>query len=131
MSPTPTPFLMFTGEAEAAMRFYAATFPDAEIEAIERYGAGEPGPEGSVKQARMRIGDQAIMCIDSPPVHDFGFTPAISLFVACDAEAEVDGLFERLADGGTVLMPLAAYPFSARYGWLSDRFGVSWQLALR
>jgi predicted 3-demethylubiquinone-9 3-methyltransferase (glyoxalase superfamily) len=70
------------------------------------------------------------MAIDSPVKHDFTFTPAMSLFVDCADEAEIDALFAKLSEGGKVLMPLAAYPFSRKFGWLSDRFGVSWQLNL-
>lgn len=127
---TVTPFLMFTGQAEAAMRWYVDVFADAEIERLERFGAGEAGAEGSVKQAVLRIGEQRVRFFDSPVEHTFGFTPAISLFTTCATAAEVDELFRRLADGGSILMPLAAYPFNDRFGWVDDRFGVSWQIAL-
>jgi len=70
------------------------------------------------------------MCVDSPVKHGFTFTPAISLFVDCGSEAEIDHLFAKLVDGGQVFMPLNADPFSPKFGWLSDRFGVSWQLNL-
>jgi predicted 3-demethylubiquinone-9 3-methyltransferase (glyoxalase superfamily) len=68
--------------------------------------------------------------IDSSVRHDFTFTPAISLYVTCHSEEEVDRLCERLAEGGQVLMPLNAYPFSEKFAWVSDRYGVSWQLTL-
>jgi hypothetical protein len=68
--------------------------------------------------------------IRSPVTHAFGFTPAISLFVECESAEELDGAFARLAEGGQQLMPLGDYGFSARFGWLTDRFGVSWQLNL-
>ena len=126
-----TPFLMFQGRAEEAMRFYASLFPDGRIESIERYGPEAPGREGTVMLARFVLADQRILCIDSPAVHDFGFTPAVSLFVELDSEAEVDRLEAALGEGGAVLMPLDAYPFSPRYAWLTDRFGVSWQLSAR
>lgn len=70
------------------------------------------------------------MCIDSPVKHGFTFTPSISLFVECESAAELDGAFQQLAAGGQVLMPLDDYGFSARFGWATDRFGVSWQLNL-
>ncbi len=70
------------------------------------------------------------MCIDSPAAHDFTFTPAISLFVQCENEAEIGRLYAALADQGTELMPLGSYGFSAKFGWVNDRFGVSWQLNL-
>ncbi|MES9669193.1 VOC family protein, partial [Bacillus pseudomycoides] len=70
------------------------------------------------------------MCIDSNVKHDFTFTPSMSLYVNCDTEAEIDEVFHKLAEEGEVLMPLAAYPFSKKFGWLKDKFGVSWQLTL-
>ena len=125
-----TPFLMFTGQAEEAMNLYASVFPDAQIEKIERYGAGEGGAEGTVMRAVLRLQNQRIMCIDSPPVHEFGFTPSFSLFVECPNAEEIDRIFAILSDGGSVMMPLGEYPFSGRFAWISDRFGVSWQMSL-
>jgi predicted 3-demethylubiquinone-9 3-methyltransferase (glyoxalase superfamily) len=124
------PMLMFEGRAEEAMRLYAEVFADAQIEQLERYRADEAGPEGTVKHATLRLGEQRLRFIDSYVEHPFGFTPALSLFVDCESEAEIDGLFARLSEGGAVLMALDAYPFSRRFGWLNDRFGVSWQLSL-
>jgi predicted 3-demethylubiquinone-9 3-methyltransferase (glyoxalase superfamily) len=124
-----TPFLMFTGTAEQAMRFYASAFANAEIEQLERFGAGEAGPEGGVRLGRLRIGSDHVRCFDSPDVHGFGFTPAISLFVDCDSADEVNRLFELLSDEGQTLMPLDSYPFAERFAWVADRFGVSWQLS--
>jgi predicted 3-demethylubiquinone-9 3-methyltransferase (glyoxalase superfamily) len=122
--------LMFEGRAQEAMRFYAASFADAEIERIEHYQADEPGTEGLVKRATLRLGEQRLLCIDSPIEHPFTFTPAVSLFVDCETAADLDELFARLSEGGAILMALAEYPFSRRFGWLTDRFGVSWQLNL-
>lgn len=126
-----TTFLMFEGHAEEAMRFYVELFPGSELKSIVRYGAAGPGPEGTVQLARFTVAGQQLMCIDSPVKHAFAFTPATSLYVACDTTAEVDRLFGRLSEGGQVLMPLDSYPFSERYAWVNDRFGVSWQIALR
>ncbi|GAA1580920.1 MULTISPECIES: VOC family protein [Streptomyces] len=133
MAATPqkiTTFLMFEGRAEEAMTFYTSLFDDAEVLDITRYGPGEPGPEGTVQHATFSLAGQQLMCIDSPAKHDFGFTPAISLFVQCDNEAELDRLYEALLEGGAALMPLGSYGFSPKFGWVSDRFGVSWQLNL-
>ena len=69
------------------------------------------------------------MCIDSNVKHEFTFTPAISLYVTCDTKAEIDKLFEKLSEGGKILMPLESYPFSERFGWVNDKYSVSWQLA--
>ena len=125
-----TTFLMFAGRAEEAMTFYMSLFADSGIVSISRYGDEGPGAPGSVVHAVFSLAGQTFMCIDSYVNHAFGFTPAMSLSVTCDTEAEVDRLFAALSEGGQVLMPLDAYPFSPRYGWLNDRFGVSWQLSL-
>lgn len=125
-----TPFLMFAGNAEAAMQLYTSVFGDAEIETIERYGAGEDGPEGTLKGAVLRLSGQRLRFFDSPVEHGFGFTPAISFFVDFGSEEELNRAFASLSDGGAVLMPLGAYPFSPRFAWVNDRFGVSWQLNL-
>ena len=105
----------------------AQEFGDSEH---ERYGAGEPGKEGSVKQARFSLHGCEFVCIDSPVKHQFTFTPALSLLVECESEVEIDRLFAALAAGGKVMMPLDDYPFSKRFGWLADKYGVSWQLRL-
>ncbi|MDQ0339686.1 putative 3-demethylubiquinone-9 3-methyltransferase (glyoxalase superfamily) [Caldalkalibacillus uzonensis] len=133
MKPTPhkiTTFLMFDGQAEEAMNFYVSLFEDSEIIDITRYGPNEAGKEGSVLQATFSLNGQVFMCIDSSVKHDFTFTPSISLYVTCQTEEEIDRLFEHLSENGTVLMPLSTYPFSAKYGWVQDKFGVSWQLNL-
>ena len=126
-----TPFLLFQGRAEEAMRFYTSLFDDGRIDSIERYGPDGPGAEGTVLHAAFTVGGQRILCIDSPVEHSFDFTPASSLFVEAGSESEADRLFAALAQGGTVLMPLNEYPFSPRYGWVADRFGVSWQISAR
>jgi predicted 3-demethylubiquinone-9 3-methyltransferase (glyoxalase superfamily) len=128
--PAITTALMFEGRAEEAMGFYLDVFGDGEIEQIERYGAEEPGPEGTVKQAVVRLGDQWVRTMDSPVQHAFGFTPSVSLFVECETAGRVDEMSGRLLEGGSSLMPLDEYPFSPRYAWVTDRFGVSWQLYL-
>jgi predicted 3-demethylubiquinone-9 3-methyltransferase (glyoxalase superfamily) len=122
------PLLMFAGGAEEALRFYVSVFFPARIEQIERYGAGEQGAEGTVKHATLRLGDRTLQCIDSPVAHSFTFTPAISLAVRAASADALEGMFTRLSDGGTVLMPLDRYPFGERFAWVTDRFGVSWQL---
>ena len=123
-------FLMFEGKAEEAMNFYVSLFDDARVVGIRRYAAGEGGTEGQVMHAAFDLNGQRFMCIDSSVKHGFTFTPAMSIFVTCETESEVVILFDRLSQGGQVLMPLGEYPFSKKYGWLSDRYGVSWQLTL-
>jgi predicted 3-demethylubiquinone-9 3-methyltransferase (glyoxalase superfamily) len=125
-----TPFLMFQkGDAEAAMTFYTGLFGDGEVLALERFGPGEPGPEGGVKQGVIRLAGQQMRVLDSPPVHDFDFTPSMSLFVVCDSAEEQQALWSALSEGGTPLMPLDDYGFGP-FGWINDRFGVSWQIGL-
>jgi predicted 3-demethylubiquinone-9 3-methyltransferase (glyoxalase superfamily) len=125
-----TTFLMFTGQAEAAMKLYTSLFKQSAIVNITRYGANDTGAEGSVQHATFTLNGQEFMCIDSAAVHAFTFTPSISLYVRCETEEEIDRVFAALSAGGQVLMPLEQYPFSRKFGWLSDKFGVSWQLSL-
>lgn len=126
-----TPFLMFEGSAEAAINFYISLFAGSKIEQIERYGPGEPGPEGSVKRATFKLAGLTLMCIDSPMKHAFTFTPSVSLFVECESAAEFEAAFSQLSAGGSVLMPPNNYGFSTKFAWVNDRFGVSWQLNLQ
>jgi predicted 3-demethylubiquinone-9 3-methyltransferase (glyoxalase superfamily) len=116
--------------AEEAMEFYVALFPDGAINDIVRYGPNEPGAEGSVKVARFSIGNETVVCIDSPIKHDFTFTPSFSLFVDCESEEQINRLYAALSEGGSLLMPLGGYGFSRLFGWVNDRYGVSWQLNL-
>lgn len=123
--------LMYQGRnAEEAMRFYVSQFEGAQITSLERYGAEEPEREGTVKRASFTLAGATFTCIDSPPVHDFTFTPSMSLFVECSTAEELDRLYDALSEGGNTFMPVADYGFSRRFAWLSDRFGVSWQLNL-
>lgn len=125
-----TPFLMFTGQADAAMRFYLSLFPGSRIRSLKLYGENEAGASGTVQHAVFVLGDQEFICIDSPPVHAFSFTPSLSLHVTCKDEAEITGLHAQLSTGGKVMMPLGPYPFAKQYAWVNDQFGVSWQLTL-
>ena len=125
-----TPFLMFEGKAQEAMDLYVSLFPDARVESVRDTGAGEPGPEGSIKVASFSLAGQRVMCIDSPAKHAFSFTPSFSFFVDCDSEADLRRFASALGEGGGVMMPVDNYGFSALFTWLSDRYGVSWQLNL-
>ncbi|AHF07891.1 VOC family protein [Desulfitobacterium metallireducens] len=125
------PFLMFQdGKAEEAMNFYISLSEDSEITNIVRYGANEGGDEGTIMQATFTLKGQEFMCIDSNIKHEFSFTPSFSIYVTCNTEDEIRNLYERLNEGGQALMPLDDYGFSKKFGWLNDRFGVSWQLNL-
>jgi predicted 3-demethylubiquinone-9 3-methyltransferase (glyoxalase superfamily) len=121
---------MFEGKAEEAMKFYVSLFPDSEIVETTRYAAGEPSPEGSIKKAAFTIGGQTVLCTDSFVHHGFTFTPSFSFFVTCESEAETRRLAKTLSEGGNIFMPLDNYGFSRLFAWVSDRFGVSWQLNL-
>lgn len=122
------PFLMFPSGAEVAMKFYMSLFPESKIERLSHYGEEGPGQAGTVKQATLVLLGRRFEFFDSPVRHAFTFTPAISFAVACEDAKEVDRLFAGLSEGGQVLMELDAYPFARRFGWVNDKFGVSWQL---
>jgi predicted 3-demethylubiquinone-9 3-methyltransferase (glyoxalase superfamily) len=125
-----TPFLTFAGQAEAALRYYSTTFDAAELISLERYGANELGAEGSVRMAIFALKGQRFMCVDSIVSHAHTFTPSLSFFVECASMEEIERLFTALSREGTVHMPLDSYGFSARFAWVDDQFGVSWQLNL-
>lgn len=125
-----TPFLMFQGACEQALNFYVSLLPDAAITNLTRWGPGGQAPEGQVQQATFTLAGREFRAFDSAPVHAFNFTPSFSLFVDCPDEAEIDRLYGTLSDGGGALMPLGDYGFSKKFGWVNDRFGVSWQLNL-
>ncbi len=116
--------LMFqNGKAAEAAEFYATLADDAELTRTPVPGGGET--------LRVRLAGHELLVFESPMQHDFDMTPAVSLMVEVDTPEEVDGLFERLADGGEVFMPVDDYGFSPRYGWCRDRFGMSWQIGAR
>jgi len=117
-----TPFLMFVGKqhgkAEEAMNFYVSLFKDSKVISIERYGAGEEELEGTAKHATFSLNGCDLMAADGGREHPFTFTDAISLFVRCKTQPEVDYFWESLSLDGA----------KSRCGWLKDKFGVSWQI---
>ncbi len=126
------PFLTFQkNDAEQAMNFYISLFPNSKIIEINRWGKGAPGKEGTIMQATFELNGLKFMCSDSPPVHDWDFTPAIANYIECSSDEEIEKLYEKLIEGGEAAMPLANYGFSQKFGWVIDRFGVSWQLNLK
>lgn len=126
-----TPFLMFQeGKAEEAMNYYTSLIEDSKITSIVRYGANEAGEEGTVMHATFSLKGQEFMCIDSNVKHEFTFTPSFSMYITCDTEEEIKRLYENLIVGGQALMPLGDYGFSKQFGWILDKFGVSWQFNL-
>jgi predicted 3-demethylubiquinone-9 3-methyltransferase (glyoxalase superfamily) len=114
-----TTFLTFDGQAEEAIEFYSSIFPDSRILSTSRYGAGGPGPEGSLMSATFELAGQEFVALNGGP--SFTFSQGISLFVDCETQEEVDEFWERLTDGGE----------PGPCGWLTDRFGVSWQIIPR
>lgn len=122
------PFLWFDTEAEEAAQFYISLFKHSEMVETSYYSEGAPRPAGSVLVVNFDLEGQRFAAINAGP--QFTPNPAISFFVTLEAEAEVDALWESLSEGGAVLMPLQSYDWSEKYGWLSDRYGVSWQLSL-
>jgi predicted 3-demethylubiquinone-9 3-methyltransferase (glyoxalase superfamily) len=111
-----TPFLWFDGAAEEAMNFYVSIFKNSKVGRVTRCGDSGPGPKGSVMTATFQLEGQEFIALNGGPM--FNFSPAISFFVNCETQAEVDELWERLLAGGE----------KQRCGWLKDKFGVSWQI---
>ena len=111
-----TPFLWFDGNAEEAANFYISIFKNSKMGNISRYGDAGPGPKGSVMSVTFQLEGQEFFALNGGP--QFKFTPAISLFVNCETQQEVDDLWEKLSAGGR----------TDRCGWLQDKFGLSWQI---
>ena len=111
-----TPFLWFNDQAEEAMNFYVSIFKNSKVGRVTRYGEAGPGPKGSVMSATFQLEGQEFMALNGGP--HFSFTPAISFFVNCETQAEVDELWKRLSAGGKI----------ERCGWLKDKYGLSWQI---
>lgn len=125
-------FLTFQKEdAEQAMNFYISLFDNSKIVNLKRWEKGEPGKEGTIMHATFSLSGKLFMCSDSPAIHDWGFTPAISNYIECLNESELELLFTKLSENGNVMMPLGNYGFSKKFGFVEDRFGVSWQLNLK
>ncbi len=110
------PFLWFDGKAEEAANFYVSVFKNSKVVRVTRYGDAGPGPKGSVMTCTFQLEGQDFYALNGGP--QFSFTPAISLFVNCETQAEVDALWEKLSAGGS----------KDRCGWLTDKYGLSWQI---
>jgi len=120
MSQKITPFLWFDDNAEEAINFYVSIFRNSRIVRTSRYGDAGPGPKGTVMSATFELEGQTFQALNGGP--HFKFTPAISLFVSCDTQEEVDYYWDRLLAGGGK---------PTQCGWLTDRFGLSWQVIPR
>jgi predicted 3-demethylubiquinone-9 3-methyltransferase (glyoxalase superfamily) len=128
------PFLMFCGDqagrAEEAVNRYCSIFAGSRILSVSRYGPDEGQPEGSVRTAAFELGGHRLTAIDSFAPHHFTFTPAVSIWVDCSSAEELDAAATALSEDGMFLMPIDDYGFSTRFGWVADRYGVTWQLNL-
>ena len=111
-----TPFLWFDGKAEEAAIFYTSIFKNAKVRDVMRYGEAGPGSKGSVMSATFEIEGQEFIALNGGPA--YSFTPAISFFVKCETQQEVDDLWAKLSAGGK----------TQQCGWLQDKFGLSWQI---
>jgi predicted 3-demethylubiquinone-9 3-methyltransferase (glyoxalase superfamily) len=120
-----TPHLWFDTGAVDAAGFYCGTFPASQVISVVTL---PDTPSGDTDVVAFELFDQPFMAISAGPL--FRFNPSISFAVACETADEVDRYWDRLAAGGSVLMELGSYPFSERYGWTADRYGVSWQVSL-
>lgn len=111
-----TPFLWFDHEAEEAMNFYVSIFKNSKVGNVSRYGEAGPGPKGSAMSVSFQLEGQEFYALNGGPIYKF--TPAISLFVNCETQQEVDELWEKLSEGGS----------KDPCGWLKDKYGLSWQI---
>ncbi len=111
-----TPFLWFDGKAEEAANFYVSVFKNSSVVNVTRYSEGGPAPAGTVMTASFQINGQEFIALNGGPL--FTFSPAVSFFVKCETQQEVDHLWEKLSEGGE----------KERCGWLKDKYGLSWQI---
>jgi predicted 3-demethylubiquinone-9 3-methyltransferase (glyoxalase superfamily) len=110
------PFLWFDKEAEEAVNFYVSIFKNSIITSVSRYGQAGPGPKGSVMSLQFELEGLKFIALNGGP--QYKFTPAISMFVSCATQAEVDELWDKLAAGGGL----------QQCGWVQDRYGLTWQI---
>ena len=111
-----TPFLWFDGNAEEAVNFYVSIFKNSKVLSIARYGEAGPGPKGTVMTAAFQLDGQEFVALNGGP--QFKFTEAISFWVRCETQGEIDEMWEKLSAGGA----------KSRCGWLKDKYGLSWQV---
>lgn len=134
------PFLWFDNQAEEAVNFYVSTFATvfdssagekkSSVLFTNRYGEAGPGLKGSVMIMNFRLIGKEFTALNGGPVKDFTFNPSISFFINCKNDEEINELFRKLSSGGKIRMPLDKYPFSEKFVWIDDKFGISWQLNL-
>lgn len=123
-----TPFLWFDGKAEEAANFYTSVFPgNSKIVTMKHWAEGSPFPKEQIMTATFELDGQQFYAFDAGPM--FKFNPSVSFFVVCETTEETDRVWKKLEEGGSVLMALDKYDWSEKYGWVQDRFGVSWQIS--
>lgn len=124
--------LWFDNQAEDAANFYISLFAESTVDSVTRYGKEgfeiHQQPEGTAMAVDFTLSGQKFVAINGGPL--FKFNPSISYFVACETTEEADKLWNKLADGGNVLMPYQKYEWSEKYGWVSDKYGLSWQIGV-
>lgn len=122
--------LWFDSNAEEAVQFYRSVFPDSKVSLVTYFGKEgfevHKRPEGSVMSVSFELCGTAFQAINGGPV--FRINPSISFFILCETATEADRYWNALVQEGEVLMPIDAYDWSERYGWLNDKYGVSWQI---
>ena len=118
-----TPHLWFDNNAEEAAKFYTSIFKDSKL---KNETTLHNTPSGTVEIFTVEVLGQEFTLISAGPL--FKFNPSVSFLVACSTKEEVDGLWKKLSEGGTALMDLGEYPFSEKYGWMQDKYGLSWQI---
>lgn len=111
-----TPFLWFDGRAEEAATFYTSLFNNSKIGKVTRYGEGAPAPKGTAMSVEFQLDGQEFIALNGGPM--FKFSPAVSFFVKCETQPEIDHFWEKLSEGGS----------PQQCGWITDKFGVSWQI---
>ncbi|MBI2630754.1 VOC family protein [Candidatus Nomurabacteria bacterium] len=126
------PCLWFEKDALEAAKFYASLFPASSVGTPTKYDEASAKvsgmPEGSVLTVPFELAGQKFLALNGGPI--FKFTPAVSFFVGCNTEEDINWLYQNLSDGGKVLMEFQKYPFAEKYAWFNDKYGVSWQLML-
>ena len=120
-----TPHLWFDKEAKQAAELYTSLIPNSKVTSAKTI---RDTPSGDCDIVSFELAGQPFMAISAGPL--FKFNPSISFHLKCKTKEEVDAAFAKLSEGGKVLMPLGSYPFSERFGWLEDKYGLSWQVIL-
>jgi predicted 3-demethylubiquinone-9 3-methyltransferase (glyoxalase superfamily) len=127
-----SPFLWFDNQAEEAANFYTSLFKNSKIGSVSRYGKEgfehHGQKEGTAMTVSFQLNGQTFTALNGGPI--FKLNPSISFYTICETEKELDLLWKKLSEGGNILMPLNKYNWSEKYGWLNDKFGLSWQISL-